>query len=175
MRPLFALAAALALTVACTGSGTPTSPTLPPSLFGGTSSFTTMNRGTLRATVDGTPWQSALATAGVGSFAGLPPQMTLSAVSSASPLGFSISAPAAVGTYDATSTSSASATFSLIEGLANFWWVNPFASGGSGTLTITTATTTRIAGTFSFTAVARTQGITPATRTVTNGTFDVSQ
>lgn len=173
MRPLFALAAALALTVACGGGTTPTSPSLP-TLPGGFS-VTMLNRGTLRATVDGTPWQSALATAGVGSFAGLPPQMTLSAVSSASPLGFSISAPAAVGTYDATSTSSASATFSLIEGLANFWWVNPFASGGSGTLTITTATTTRIAGTFSFTAVARTQGITPATRTVTNGTFDVSQ
>lgn len=175
MRSLFAVLALLALTVACGSGSTPTSPSLPPNPFGGPSNFTTLNRGTLRATVDGTPWQSGLATAGVGSFAGLPPQMTLSAVSSASAVGFSIGAPAAVGTYDAGGTSSAGATFSLIEGLANFWWVNPFAPGSSGTLTITTATTTRIVGTFSFTAVARTQGMTPATRTVTNGTFDVSQ
>jgi hypothetical protein len=177
MRPLFALAALAALTVACGGGNTPTSPSLPslPGLPTGSAGITILNRGTLRATVDGTPWQSSLATAGVGSFAGLPPQMTLSAVSSASTLGFSISAPAAVGTYDAGSTSSASATFSLIEALASLWWVNPAAPGSSGTLTITTATTTRIAGIFSFTAVARTQGMTPATRTVTNGTFDVSQ
>ncbi len=172
MRPLFALAAALALTVACGGGTTPTSPSLP-TLPGGFS-VTMLNRGTLRATVDGTPWESALATAGIGSTAGFPPQLTLTAVSARSSLGFSISGPAAVGTYDAAST----ATFvslALIDGLANSWWVSPFATGSSGTLTITTATTTRVAGTFSFTAVARTQGITPATRTVTSGTFEVSQ
>jgi len=173
MRPLFALVALAALTVAC-GGNTPTSPTLP---FNqpGSASFTILNRGTLRATVDGTPWQSALATGSIGSFAGLPPQLTLSAVSASSGLGFSISAPAAVGAYDAASSSSSFASFSLIEGLANFWWANPFSPGSSGTVNITTATATRVVGTFSFTAVARTQGTTPASRTVTNGTFDVSQ
>jgi Family of unknown function (DUF6252) len=174
MRPLFALAALVALTVACGGGNTPTSPSLPPSLFDGSTSVTRLNRGTLRATVDGTPWESALATAGIGSIAGFPPQLTLTAVSARSTFGFSISGPAAVGTYDAASTSTF-VSLALIEGLANSWWVSPFATGSSGTLTITTATATRVAGTFAFTAVARTQGTTPASRTVTNGTFEVSQ
>jgi hypothetical protein len=175
MRPYFAVAAFVALTVACGSGNTPTSPTLPAGLPGGSSSFTTLRRGTLRATVDGAPWESALATAGVGSIAGFPPQLTVSAVSATSSLGFSISGPAAVGTYDGAATSSGFASFSLIEGLVNSWWVSPLAPGSSGTLTVTTATSTRVAGTFSFTAVARTQGVTPASRTVTNGTFDVSQ
>lgn len=176
MRPLFALAALAALTVACGGGNTPTSPSLPslPGLPTGSGGITILNRGTLRATVDGTPWESALVTAGIGSIAGFPPQLTLTAVPARSTLGFSIGGPAAVGTYDAASTSTF-VSLSLIEGLANSWWVSPFATGSSGTLTITTATATRVAGTFSFTAVARTQGTTPATRTVTNGTFDVSQ
>ena len=38
-----------------------------------------------------------------------------------------------------------------------------------------TATDTRVAGAFSFTGVADTPGLTPATRTVTNGTFDLSR
>ena len=173
MRPLFALTACVALTVACGGGNSPTSPSLPS--LPGSSNLTMLNRGTLRATVDGTPWQSALATGGIASFAGLPPQLTLSAVSSTSSLGLSISAPAAAGTYDVAGTSSGFASFSLIEGIAASWWVSPLAPGSSGTLTITTATATRIAGTFSFTAVARAQGLTPATRTVTNGTFDVFQ
>jgi hypothetical protein len=45
-------------------------------------------------------------------------------------------------------------------------------AGGSGAVTITTLTDTRIAGTFAFTAVAVTGGAS-GTREVTQGTFDV--
>lgn len=43
---------------------------------------------------------------------------------------------------------------------------------GSGSVTLNTVTSTHAVGTFAFTAVA-TQGVTPAQRQVTNGTFDV--
>jgi hypothetical protein len=49
-------------------------------------------------------------------------------------------------------------------------WLTPF-SGAAGTITITTLTTTRIAGTFSFTATASGGGAT-GTKVVTNGVFD---
>ncbi len=173
MRPLFALAAVAALTVACGGGNTPTSPTLPPSL-GGALSFTTLSRGTVRATVDGMPWESANATAVVGSsVAGFPPLMSLTAVPRASNVFFSISGPAAEGTH--VSNSSTFVSFGLTQDFANRWLVSPFITDTSGTLTITAATPTRVAGTFSFTAGAPTPGLTPATRTVTNGSFDLAQ
>jgi hypothetical protein len=51
-------------------------------------------------------------------------------------------------------------------------WVTP-ASGAAGTVTITTLTPTRIAGTFEFTAVGTYGGAT-GTKTVTNGLFDLT-
>jgi hypothetical protein len=50
-------------------------------------------------------------------------------------------------------------------------WVTG-ASGGSGSVTLTTLTDTRIAGTFEFTAVPVTGGAS-GTRTITQGSFDV--
>lgn len=172
MRAVPALAALIALTTACGGS-TPTSPSLPPSQFGG-SNLSLLSRGFLRATVDGTPWESAIAGGYVSnSFAWVPPLMTLTAVSAASRLSFSISGPAIDGAHGSSGPNYVE--FSLYESLGASWSVSPFSSGGSGTLTITRATATRVTGTFSFTALARTQGLTPATRTVTDGTFDLSQ
>jgi hypothetical protein len=49
-------------------------------------------------------------------------------------------------------------------------WLTPF-SGAAGTITITALTTTRIAGTFSFTATASAGGAT-GNKVVTNGEFD---
>lgn len=49
-------------------------------------------------------------------------------------------------------------------------WLTPI-SGAAGTITITTLTTTRIAGTFSFTATASGGGAT-GSKVVTNGQFD---
>ena len=50
-------------------------------------------------------------------------------------------------------------------------WLTPI-SGAAGTITITTLTTTRIAGTFNFTATPSGGGAT-GTRTITNGQFDI--
>lgn len=44
---------------------------------------------------------------------------------------------------------------------------------GSGTITVTTLTATRVAGTFSFTAPAQMAGTVPPTMAVTSGAFDV--
>jgi hypothetical protein len=46
------------------------------------------------------------------------------------------------------------------------------STNGSGSIVVTTLTSTNVAGTFSFTAAA-TGGATPATRQVTSGAFDV--
>jgi hypothetical protein len=54
---------------------------------------------------------------------------------------------------------------------ADSWQAN--AAVGSGTITVTTLTSDRAVGTFSFTAMAFTQGTTPAERVVTNGSFDI--
>jgi hypothetical protein len=173
MRPLFALAALVALTVACGGGNTPTSPSLPFSLPG-SSSLNALSRGIVRATVDGTPWESASVTALVGSsIGGFPPLLTLTALPRTSGYFLSISGPAAEGTH--VSSGSTFVAFSLTLDSANRWSVSPFDASTNGTLTITTVTATRVAGTFSFTAAALSPGGTPATRTVTNGTFDVSR
>ena len=76
---------------------------------------------------------------------------------------------AGTGDYpiNATSASNANVTSGTQTWIAN-------ASSGSGTITITTLTTTRIAGTFSFTAPVVIGNPTPATRVVTNGTFDLT-
>lgn len=52
-------------------------------------------------------------------------------------------------------------------------WTASAGNGGSGTITVTTLTATRVAGTFNFTAPALTGSPTPATRVVTNGSFDL--
>ncbi len=171
MRPPFALVALAALTVAC-GGNTPTSPSLP-SLPGG-SSFMTLSRGMVRATVDGTRWESAspLATSGMSTAAGVP-LMTLTASSTGDGISLSITGPLALGTHAA--GGSAPVFFTLLQGFGPSWTVSPFGPGSSGTLTLTTATPTRVAGSFSFTATTLTQGLTPPARTVTDGVFDVLQ
>ena len=52
-------------------------------------------------------------------------------------------------------------------------WLASRTQGGSGTVTLTTATPGHLAGTFELTLAAR-DGITPATRRVTSGAFDVT-
>jgi hypothetical protein len=173
MRAVSTLAALIALTVACGGS-TPTSPSLLPSLPTGPAGLTLLTRGTVRATVDGTRWESASPLVGIGtSTAAGVPLMTLTASSVGDGLSLSITGLLALGTHVA--GGSAPVFFTLLQGFGPSWTVSPFGPGSSGTLTITTATSTRVAGTFAFPATTLTQGLTPPTRTVTDGAFDVSQ
>lgn len=177
MRSLFTLVAALGFTVACSSPTSPTPGTLD-SVIAGSFTTTFLSRGTMSATVDGARWTAVTLQGSTGTFAGSQGTAVLSGLalgsSPSSPgLYMSISAPLATGTY--TLGGSSFVTFSLAEGLAPRWTADPFRSGGSGTITLTTATTTRLVGTFSFTAVTTTAGASPETRTVTNGTFDLSQ
>jgi hypothetical protein len=52
-------------------------------------------------------------------------------------------------------------------------WTAAFGSGGSGTITVTSVTATRVGGTFSFVAQGISGGAT-GTKTVTNGSFDIA-
>lgn len=174
MRPLCALAAALALTIACGGGNTPTSPTpLPfsPAAFG-TAEF--LSRGRFSATIDGQAWRGAP----IVSFSGFAAGERFTVFSSPSPGadGLSVSGPLAVGTYPATMAPDffSSAIFILTR-LPITWSVNPFDPAGSGTLTVTVASRTRVAGTFAFTGVPGVNAAGATPRVVTNGTFDVSQ
>lgn len=128
----------------------------------------------MTALADGVPWTglfvSGSTSAGLSGFPGL---VTVSG-SDRSGLFLSIAGPLAVGGHDLDGPSYV--TFDLSQGLALRWSANKiFGLGrGLGSLIITTATPTRVAGRFSFTAVTTT-GASPETRTVTNGVFELSQ
>ena len=171
MRPLFALAAITGLTIACSGGNTPTGPSLPFSLpTAPPPAGTLLSRGTMSAVVDGTRWDATFPTALLGALAGL---TSLSGTASPGGLRISLVLPGAVGTYTMSPASLVSCSVS--ETLATrFWLASPFESGSNCTVTVTAYSPTRVAGVFSFTAVSG-PGVAPASRTVSNGTFDVSQ
>lgn len=57
----------------------------------------------------------------------------------------------------------------VVDG-SNVWTAS--AAGGSGSIVVTSVTATEVIGTFSFTGVAS-GGVSPATRVITSGKFDV--
>jgi len=73
------------------------------------------------------------------------------------------------GTYEIGPGHISSGTVTSLTG--DGWSAN--SNQGNGTITVTTLTTTRVAGTFSFTAPAVASGTDPPTRMVTEGSFDV--
>jgi hypothetical protein len=77
----------------------------------------------------------------------------------------------APGTFQLTACNPNGAIASVIEGPAI--WSSPLA-GGSGTLTVTVLTATRVAGSFTFTGVPATASAT-GSRVVTAGTFDLGK
>lgn len=120
--------------------------------------------GSVTATVDGSAWTASFIQAinnsgvvGVG--ASGPSGITIG-------FGFVNAGP---GSYDVTTSSGASGTVS--EGIGNVWTAN--SGFGSGTIVVTSIDTNGMSGTFSFTA-ALSAGTGAATRSVTNGSFDVS-
>lgn len=176
MRQVFALAAVLGLAVACSSPTSPTPGTIESVTAGG---FTTviLTRGTMSATVDGARWTAVTVSGSTGSFNGSPGAALISGLAAgASPLApglfIMISAPLSVGTH--TFDASTNLLFALSEGLSLRWSADAFRPGG-GTVTLTTATATRLTGTFSVTASAHAADMSPQTRIVTNGTFDVSR
>lgn len=166
----FVFVMATGLAAAC-GGDTPTGPDPGRTLTGSSISVTQLRRGSMTATVDGSTVSAALVSGSIGTVSGTPPVVIISASSNAG-MFISLSGPLAVGTHivgDPTTF----VDFSLSQGLGVFWRANVITSGSSGTVTLTAASPTRVAGTFSFTAVASGPGTIPATRTVTDGRFEV--
>jgi len=120
----------------------------------------------LSCKVDGVSWTAPLTAAhlisGVVSIAGTDASSSLGVG-----LGF---LNGGTGTY-AVGPGSPITACAVTEGLNDAW----SASGdqGSGTITVTTLSSTRVAGTFSFTAPRSNGAGDPATRTVTEGTFNL--
>jgi Family of unknown function (DUF6252) len=118
--------------------------------------------GTIIGTIDGTDWSTTTAIAinagGRVAVAGTGTQNLT--------FGFGITATTP-GTYGVGSNGNASA--SLADAAGNVW--EAAVSGGSGTLTITSAASNQIEGTFSFTLVRTIGSTTVTTRTITNGRF----
>ncbi len=124
--------------------------------------------GAMTAKIDGTSWSSTSAAVTQNASGGAG---TIIAVSGANTAGESIAfafVTTGPGTYPIDNASPTNAV--LIEH-GNSWSASVI--GGTGTITVTTLTATRIAGTFSFTGVAI-GNASPAQRSVTNGVFDVT-
>jgi hypothetical protein len=118
--------------------------------------------------MDGQPWESNVATedAGMGSPGAYTIQGT-SGTSTITILLYNIDEP---GTYALGVTSGVVGGLAVITS-SNGSWVTP-GSGAAGTVTISTLSATRIAGTFAFTTVPQSGGVTN-NRSVTNGAFDL--
>jgi hypothetical protein len=164
MRRIFAVCTlvGLALAAACGGdkSGSTTEP-------GQTTNLVT--NGTFSATINNTAWS------GVGRVAVSKSTNSLVAVAAVSPtyaITFGISPLTAPGTFSLAYLNPAGSLAIVSQSTAGGGWTT-FAQGGTGSITITTYTANRIAGTFAFDAVAVSGGATGTTR-VTNGTFDVT-
>lgn len=150
---------------------------------GGTTGPTPTGGGTFRATIDGSSWVSTQnQTTGGGSGSNQVPgviTMTGTQVVSATnytsvtiTLGY-ISGP---GTYplgvNAGTTAGGTAGVIATQGTALGTW-NTNLTGNGGTITVSSLTSSRIAGTFSFTAPPMNFTTTTGTRVVTNGQFDL--
>lgn len=140
--------------VAACGDDTPTGPenVLP-------------TNGTMTATVDGDSWTAvqiaAVNNSGVVAISGS--NTALLAV------GFAFIGDT-IGTYPIGPSSSTSAN--VIDNLSTTWSANGFQ--GSGTVTVSSLSATGASGTFSYSAPLTSGSGTPATRVVTNGTFNVT-
>lgn len=149
----------LAVCAACGGSDGPTGPGGP----GGP------NNGSFTARIDGTNWAATIITPSMAQTTG-----HVSAVGSGSPtfsLAFAWQDQLTTGTWTiGTGGQSIGFNANMIQG-GQVWVAG--AGMGSGTLTITTRTASRVAGTFSFTLMPS-QGGATGNRQVTNGQFDVT-
>lgn len=83
----------------------------------------------------------------------------------------SFGVPLSVGTHSIAVGSGMSATLSILDGTATAAGYLAFQTTGSGSVAVTTLTSTGATGTFNFVMPSTTGG---AAKTVTNGIFDVT-
>jgi hypothetical protein len=160
------LALAVVALAGC-GKKSPTSPsvTMIHSCAGGTLS------GTFGATIDGTAFVPTCLDAlsvngGLVSFGAT--NVTQNNLASFIDIAIAVQA-SAPGTFQLSNKSISNAAVSVG---GSHLWISGAASTGTGTVTITTLTATRIAGTFTFDMAAGPNAT--GTKTVRNGTFDLS-
>lgn len=150
--------AALVVTTACGGSNSTTSPS-----GGGQAS----GKGTVTATIDGVPYQGTVTSATLQS-SGL-----LNIASNSSDLTrfvtFAVQ-PAAVGTFSGASSAVQLNVITMNNNTVVGSWLTSL-NFGSGSLTITSLSSTGVSGTFAFTAVPVTASTPSGNKVVTNGTF----
>jgi hypothetical protein len=173
-RAKFGLLAAVFLVAACAGGDSPTDPNDPGNGGGGGGGGTGSR---MTATVDGQAWSAASAEGAVVALQHAPRSGGYiitgleSVTGAAGSILITINNIAGPGTYplgvDAVTVYGGFAGITATGGRS---WTTPI-SGAAGSITITALTTTRIAGTFNFTADATAGGAT-GTRVVTNGVFD---
>jgi hypothetical protein len=121
------------------------------------------DNGSMSAKVDGSNWSASnVAATRTNGFVGVG-----AGASDLSTISFAF--PDHTGTFQVGGQDGTNASF--ISGGKS--WTAAFGTGGSGTITVTTLSATRVAGTFSFVAPAISGGAT-GNKTVTNGTFDVA-
>jgi hypothetical protein len=154
---------------ACGGAtSSPTNPSTPaPAAPAGT------HRGTMSATVDGSRWDAVVISAAAiqGGVLRIAGQNSMTAPFVA--LGLAV--PPAVGTYSVGPTTTASVAGSLDQagtGVPTLQW-NADGGAGSGTITLSTLTSTGASGTFSFNLVHIVTAST-GTRAITNGAFNIT-
>ncbi|MGY3087881.1 hypothetical protein ACVWYF_000907 [Hymenobacter sp. UYAg731] len=82
-----------------------------------------------------------------------------------------VSMPAQLGSYAINSTNTVAADYILHGGTATVGY-----QASTGTVTVSTLTTTRVMGSFSFTAYNYSSGVSsPLVKTITNGQFEVAR
>ena len=155
---------------ACGGGGSTTGP------LGGTTS------GTFTATIDGQPWVSTTNQTASSGANGVPGIVTLTGTKVVSATNYTtitlalgyLSGPGTypLGVNQGTTAGGSGLVFATQGTSIGTWSTNLL--GNAGTVTITSLTSTRIVGTFQFTAPPQSFTTTTGTRTVTNGAFDLA-
>jgi hypothetical protein len=155
-RRLFLAMSVLLVSTACGSSSDNTT-------TGPTNNNNNNSARSMSAKIDGASWVATTVGAGVTNGIAI-----LAASNGTQTIGLSF--VPSVGTQTVTATGIVIGQLTI----AGQTWQTSGNSGGSGSVTVTTATTNHLVGTFSFTAPALTTGATPATRQVTAGVFDVT-
>ena len=130
---------------------------------------------TLSATIGGTTWNAAFVSASLSTIQGTVGQfLTIPATNSTRGFGISLTGVTGPGTYVLTNSGAVTRQMqvnNVVNPLSNIW--SSLGAGGSGSVTITSMTATRIKGTFSGILGPTPGTSTVGTLTVANGTFDI--
>ncbi len=128
-----------------------------------------VTNGSFSATINGTAWSAlgrVVVSRGAGNY------LAFSAVSTTYGMTIALQTVTGPGTVSLTSSISNGSQVTVANVTGMGWSTSP--QGGTGSITITTLTASRVVGTFAFNAVPVPGGGATSTLQVTNGVFDVT-